>query len=44
LECGAESAAMSGSGATVFGIFRERNAASRAAEKLGGVATVFVAI
>lgn len=44
LECGAESAAMSGSGATVFGIFRERDAASRAAEKLGGVATVFVAI
>ena len=42
LHRGAESAAMSGSGATVFGIFRDAQVARSAAEALGGVSTVFV--
>ena len=44
LEFGAESAAMSGSGATVFGIFRDKEAAADAAKELGGISTVFVTI
>ena len=44
LEFGAESAAMSGSGATVFGIFRDKEAAADAAKELGGISTEFVAI